>query len=155
MSTSHYFLSYEGIVKYIEMQQSEEANAAAQKWSGQFFSRTTCPECGGARLNREALHYFIGDKNISDLTRMDISDLLQWVSTAEDLLDPTHRIIAAEILKEIRNRLSFLVDVGLDYLSLDRNSASLSGGESQRIRLATQLGSELVNVMYILDEPSI
>ncbi len=155
MSTSHYFLSYEGIVKYIEMQQSEEANAAAQKWSGQFFSHTTCPECGGARLNREALHYFIGDKNISDLTRMDISDLLQWVSTAEDLLDPTHRIIAAEILKEIRNRLSFLVDVGLDYLSLDRNSASLSGGESQRIRLATQLGSELVNVMYILDEPSI
>ncbi|MBD5185676.1 MAG: excinuclease ABC subunit UvrA [Bacteroidales bacterium] len=155
LSTSNYFLTYEGLVKYIEMQQAEEAGAAAQKWSGQFFSRAVCPECHGARLNREALHFFIGDKNISQLTRMDISDLLEWVCHAEDLLDPSRRIIASEILKEIRTRLSFLVDVGLDYLSLDRNSATLSGGESQRIRLATQLGSELVNVLYILDEPSI
>lgn len=155
LSTSNYFLTYEGIVKYIEMQQADDASAAAQKWSGQFFSRAECPECHGARLNREALHYFIGDKNISDLTRMDISDLLEWASRAEDHLDPSRRIIAGEILKEIRNRLSFLIDVGLDYLSLDRNSATLSGGESQRIRLATQLGSELVNVLYILDEPSI
>ncbi len=155
LSTSNYFLTYEGLVKYIEMQQAEDAGAAAQKWSGQFFSRAVCPECHGARLNREALHFFIGDKNIADLTRMDISELLEWICNAEELLDPSRRIIASEILKEIRTRLSFLVDVGLDYLSLDRNSASLSGGESQRIRLATQLGSELVNVLYILDEPSI
>lgn len=114
-----------------------------------------CPECKGDRLNREALHFFIGDKNIADLCRMDISDLLEWVNGAEEHLSPSHRIIATEILKEIRTRLSFLVDVGLDYLSLNRASATLSGGESQRIRLATQLGSELVNVLYILDEPSI
>lgn len=155
LSTSNYFLSYEGIVKYVEMQQSEDSGAAAQKWSEQFFTRTVCPECKGARLNREALHFFIGDKNISDLTKLDISDLLEWACTVEDTLNPSSRLIASEILKEIRTRLSFLVDVGLDYLSLDRNSASLSGGESQRIRLATQLGSELVNVLYILDEPSI
>lgn len=155
MSISNYFLTYEGIVKYLEMQQSDDADSAAQKWSGQFFSRQTCPECNGDRLNREALHFFIGDSNIADLTRMDIADLLKWAEKAEDLLDHKNRIIAHEILKEIRSRLSFLVDVGLDYLSLNRNSATLSGGESQRIRLATQLGSELVNVLYILDEPSI
>lgn len=155
LSTSNYFMSYEGLVKYIEMQQNEDASSAAQKWSGQFFSRVTCPECNGDRLNKEALHFFIGDKNIADLARLDISDLYQWSLKVEDLLDKQQTMIAHEILKEIRTRLSFLVDVGLDYLSLNRNSATLSGGESQRIRLATQLGSELVNVLYILDEPSI
>ncbi len=155
MSLSNYFQSYEGLIKYIELQQSEDAGAAAQKWSGQFFSRATCPECNGNRLNREALHFFIGDKNIADLARLDISELLEWVEKADTLLSSQQSIIATEILKEIRTRLRFLVDVGLDYLSLNRNSATLSGGESQRIRLATQLGSELVNVLYILDEPSI
>ncbi len=155
MSTSKYFMSYEGLVKYIELQQSEDAGAAAQKWSGQFFSRVICPECGGDRLNREALHFFIGDKNIAELCRMDIADLYQWVLNAPQYFSPTQGIIANEILKEIRTRLSFLIDVGLEYLSLNRNSSTLSGGESQRIRLATQLGSELVNVLYILDEPSI
>ena len=155
MSTSNYFHTYEGLVKYIELQQDEEATSAAQKWSGQFFSRGVCPECHGDRLNREALHFFVGDKNIADLARLDIADLYKWSLTAENELSSQHKIIAHEILKEIRTRLSFLVDVGLDYLSLNRNSATLSGGESQRIRLATQLGSELVNVLYILDEPSI
>lgn len=155
MSLSNYFQSYEGLIKYIELQQSDDAGAAAQKWSEQFFSRTTCPECDGNRLNREALHFFIGDKNIADLAKLDISDLLEWAENAEKHLSSQQSIIATEILKEIRTRLRFLVDVGLDYLSLNRNSATLSGGESQRIRLATQLGSELVNVLYILDEPSI
>ncbi|MCC8070445.1 MAG: excinuclease ABC subunit UvrA [Bacteroidales bacterium] len=155
MSTSNYFLPYEGLVKYIEMQQAEDASAAAQKWSGQFFSRVRCPECEGQRLNREALHFFVDGKNIAQLCRLDIADLHQWACTVEERLSPTQRLIASEILKEIRTRLGFLVDVGLGYLSLDRNSATLSGGESQRIRLATQIGSELVNVMYILDEPSI
>lgn len=155
LSTSNYFLTYDGLVKYIEMQQDDDATESAKKWSGKFFSRAVCPVCKGQRLNREALHFFIDGKNIADLARLDISDLLQWVETVEDKLSPTNRIIAHEILKEIRTRLRFLVDVGLDYLSLDRGSATLSGGESQRIRLATQLGSELVNVLYILDEPSI
>lgn len=155
LSTSNYFLSYEGIIKYIELQQNDEASSAAQKWSGQFFSRATCPECNGQRLNREALHFFIGDKNIADLSALDISALYEWVLNADKLLNPSQTLIAKEILKEIRIRLKFLIDVGLEYLSLNRNSATLSGGESQRIRLATQLGSDLVNVMYILDEPSI
>lgn len=155
LSTSGYFLPYEGVIKYLEMQQADDADSQAHKWSGQFYSPCVCPECNGDRLNREALHFFIGDHNIAALTRMDISDLLRWAEGAEEMLDHKNRIIAREILKEIRSRLSFLVDVGLDYLSLNRNSATLSGGESQRIRLATQLGSELVNVLYILDEPSI
>ena len=155
LSLSNYFQSYEGLIKYIELQQNEEAGAAAQKWSGQFFSRAVCHECNGDRLNIEARHFFIGDKNIADLARLDISDLLKWVDKAKETLTPQQSIIANEILKEIGTRLRFLVDVGLDYLSLNRNSATLSGGESQRIRLATQLGSELVNVLYILDEPSI
>ncbi len=155
LSTSNYFMTYEGLIKYIELQQSDDATSAAQKWSGQFFSRATCPECNSDRLNKEALHFFIGEYNIADLARMDISDLHQWAISAEKQLNNQQKIIAHEILKEIRTRLSFLVDVGLDYLALNRNSATLSGGESQRIRLATQLGSELVNVLYILDEPSI
>ena len=137
------------------MHQSDDAGAAAQKWSGQFFSRATCSECGGQRLNREALHYFIDGKNIGDLCALDIKDLYQWSCEVEGRLTDRQRQIGGEIFKEIRNRLSFLVDVGLDYLQLSRNSATLSGGESQRIRLATQIGSELVNVLYILDEPSI
>ncbi len=154
-SISNYFLSYDGLLKYIEMQQSEDAGSAAQRWSGQFFSRKVCPECNGDRLNREALHFFIDGKNIADLSRLDISDLLEWSKTVEEHLDTRKKAIASEIVKEIRSRLTFLVDVGLGYLSLNRASATLSGGESQRIRLATQLGSELVNVLYILDEPSI
>ena len=152
---SDYFSSYEGVVKYIEMQQSDEASSKEQKWSGQFFSRIECPQCHGKRLNLEALHFFIGEHNIADLAQMDIADLYEWTITASDLLNPQQQIVAHEILKEIGHRLSFLVAVGLDYLQLNRSSATLSGGESQRIRLATQLGSELVNVLYILDEPSI
>lgn len=155
LSTSNYFQTYEGLVKYIESLQDEDSGRAARKWSGQWFSRAVCPECCGARLNREALHFFIDGKNIAELTRLDIGDLLEWAENVEDRLPPISRIVAHEILKEIRTRLRFMVDVGLEYLSLDRNSATLSGGESQRIRLATQLGSELVNVLYILDEPSI
>lgn len=155
MATINYFNTYEGLVKYIEMQQGDEASAAAKKWSDGFFTRGVCPECHGDRLNREALHFFVDGKNIADLSKMDISDLYEWSKGVEDRLDPTSRVIAAEIMKEIRSRLKFLCDVGLDYLQLNRASATLSGGESQRIRLATQLGSQLVNVLYILDEPSI
>lgn len=155
LSTQNYFQTYEGVVKYIELLQAEEDSSAAQKWSEQFYSRATCPDCGGARLNREALHFYIDGKNIADLCRMDITTLWEWSKDVESRLSPTQAFIAREILKEIRSRLGFLVDVGLGYLSLDRNSATLSGGESQRIRLATQIGSELVNVLYILDEPSI
>lgn len=153
LGTSNYFLSYEGVAKYISMQQESEASASAQKWAGQFIKMSVCPECGGQRLNKEALHYRVGGKNIAELSELDISELSEWIEKLE--LDDTRRLIATEILKEIRSRLQFLLDVGLDYLSLNRASASLSGGESQRIRLATQIGSQLVNVLYILDEPSI
>lgn len=155
MSTSHYSGSYDGLVKYIEMQQDEDAGADANKWSGKFFSHAVCPECGGNRLNKTSLYFFIDGKNIADVANMDIADLYEWTQGLEDRLDQTKRVVAEEILKEIRSRLKFLLDVGLDYLSLNRDSASLSGGESQRIRLATQIGSQLVNVLYILDEPSI
>ncbi len=147
--------SYEGLVKYIEMQQDEEAGYEANKWSGQFYSRSTCPECHGDRLNKTSLHFFIDGKNIADVSRMDIRELYEWTQGLEDRLDQRKRLVAEEILKEIRSRLQFLLDVGLDYMSLNRSSSSLSGGESQRIRLATQIGSQLVNVLYILDEPSI
>ena len=147
--------TYDGIVKYIEMQQNDEVSSKAQKWAGQFYTPTVCPLCHGARLNREALHYFIDGKNIDELANMELSDLKEWVDTVEQKLDKQQRVVAKEILKEIRSRLHFLNDVGLDYLSLSRSSMSLSGGESQRIRLATQIGSQLVNVLYILDEPSI
>lgn len=147
--------SYEGLVKYIEMQQDEEAGYEANKWSGQFYSRCTCPKCHGDRLNKISLHFFIDGKNIADVSRMDIRELYEWTQGLEDRLDQRKRLVAEEILKEIRSRLQFLLDVGLDYMSLNRSSSSLSGGESQRIRLATQIGSQLVNVLYILDEPSI
>lgn len=155
MSTAYYNGKYDGLVKYIEMQQGEDAGTAANKWSGQFFSQTTCPECGGRRLNKIALNYFIDNKSIADVANMDLSELYEWSRTLEEKIEPERRMVAHEILKEINSRLSFLLDVGLDYLSLNRSSASLSGGESQRIRLATQIGSKLVNVLYILDEPSI
>lgn len=153
--SARYSFTYEGLAKYLEMQLDEDAGAAARKWGGQFFSRAVCPECEGKRLNKEALHFFVDGHDIASLAAMDISRLHQWSITVEERLDTKERVIAAEILKEIRSRLGFLVDVGLEYLSLDRASATLSGGESQRIRLATQIGSELVNVLYILDEPSI
>jgi excinuclease ABC subunit A len=155
LSTSNYFLSFDGLVKYIEMQQDDTASSAAQKWAGQFFSRAVCPECGGARLNREALHFKLNGKNIAQLAAMDISELREWIEDLHNHVTPTQWEIAREIVKEISSRLNFLIKVGLDYMSMNRNSASLSGGESQRIRLATQIGSRLVNVLYILDEPSI
>ena len=155
IGTSNYFLSYEGVAKYIQMQQEADASASAQKWAGQFVKMAVCPECQGKRLNKEALHYYICGKNIADLSSMDISELYEWLSDIENKLDDRQKTIAFEILKEIRSRLKFLLDVGLDYLSLNRASATLSGGESQRIRLATQIGSQLDNVLYILDEPSI
>lgn len=153
LGSSNYFLSYEGVAKYISMQQDTEASASAQKWAGQFIKQVACPECNGQRLNKEALHYRLAGKNIAELADMDISELYEWIEALQ--LNDKQQKIAAEILKEIRSRLRFLLDVGLDYLSLGRASASLSGGESQRIRLATQIGSQLVNVLYILDEPSI
>lgn len=155
LSTNNYFLTYDGLVKYIELQQDESAGSKAQKWAGQFYSRCVCPECGGARLNKEALHFFINGKNIAQLASMDISELRDWLGDLRNHMEPKKWKIADEIVKEILSRLSFMLDVGLDYVSLNRSSASLSGGESQRIRLATQIGSQLVNVLYILDEPSI
>jgi excinuclease ABC subunit A len=155
LSTSNYFLTFDGLVKYIEMQQDDLATSAAQKWAGQFFSRAVCPECQGARLNREALHFRLNGKNIAQLAEMDIVELRDWIEDLHNHVTPTQWEIAREIVKEISSRLNFLLEVGLNYMSLNRNSASLSGGESQRIRLATQIGSRLVNVLYILDEPSI
>ncbi|MCR5779505.1 MAG: excinuclease ABC subunit UvrA [Bacteroidaceae bacterium] len=165
-TTNDYYIEYDGLVKYIQMMQEGEASATAQKWAEQFSKTDVCPDCHGARLNREALHFRIAGKNIAELAEMDIKDLRQWIIVLHEeclatdvskgaLLTERQRKIAPEILKEIRARLQFLFDVGLDYLSLSRASMSLSGGESQRIRLATQIGSKLVNVLYILDEPSI
>lgn len=147
--------SYEGLVKYLEVQQEDEAGAGANKWSEQFFSEIECPECHGARLDKIPLHYYIDGKNIAEVSAMDLEDLYAWSEGLEERLDSQRRTVAEEIMKEIRTRLRFLLDVGLGYLSLNRASATLSGGESQRIRLATQIGSRLVNVLYILDEPSI
>ncbi len=155
LGNSNYFLSFEGVTKYIMMQQESDTSAAAQKWADQFIRTATCPECNGQRLNKEALHYYIHEKNIADLAAMDILELYTWLEELDTSLNERQKQIATEILKEIRSRLRFLLDVGLNYLSLNRASTSLSGGESQRIRLATQIGSQLVNVLYILDEPSI
>ena len=154
-ASSDYFVEYEGIVKYINMIKENDDSANAQKWADQFAKVDVCPECHGQRLNKEALHFKIGGKNIFELSEMDVADLYEWTNTIEEQLSDKQKKIASEILKEIRSRLKFLLDVGLDYLSLNRQSMSLSGGESQRIRLATQIGSQLVNVLYILDEPSI
>ncbi len=154
-ASSDYFMAYEGLAKYIRMMQENENPASAQKWAEQFSRTVACPECGGSRLNKEALHFRFAGKNIAELSAMDIGELYEWLSHAEERLTDKQQRIATEILKEIRSRLKFLIDVGLNYLSLSRPSMSLSGGESQRIRLATQIGSKLVNVLYILDEPSI
>ncbi len=155
LGNSNYFLSYNGIIKYIEMQQEASVSATEQKWANQFSKEIKCPECHGYRLKKEALHFKIHDKNIAELSLMDIDELYQWLNEIDPYLSPKQKIIATEILKEIRTRLKFLLDVGLNYLSLNRSTHSLSGGESQRIRLATQIGTQLVNVLYILDEPSI
>ncbi len=154
-TSSDYFVTFEGVVKYIQMLQEKDASATAQKWAEQFAKTAVCPECHGAKLNKEALSFRIHDKNIYELSTMDISELYDWLANVDPYLSSKQQQIAGEILKEIRTRLKFLLDVGLDYLSLNRSAVSLSGGESQRIRLATQIGSQLVNVLYILDEPSI
>ena len=154
-TSSDYFIAFDGIIKYLRNVMDNDESAAGQKWADQFLAECECPECHGQRLNREALSYRIWDKNIAELASMDISELREWLDKVEDHLDSQQLKIATEILKEIRTRLDFLLEVGLDYLALNRQSASLSGGESQRIRLATQIGSQLVNVLYILDEPSI
>jgi excinuclease ABC subunit A len=155
LGASNYSLSFEGVLRYIEMQQESEASATAQKWASQFSKTVVCPECNGTRLNKEAIHYKIAGKNIAELASMDLLELKEWINTLDDKLTEKQKKIAPEILKEIRTRICFLLDVGLDYLSLNRSSMTLSGGESQRIRLATQIGTQLVNVLYILDEPSI
>ncbi|MBO4664807.1 MAG: excinuclease ABC subunit UvrA [Bacteroidaceae bacterium] len=154
-TSSDFYTEYEGLAKYIHQLAETETSASAQKWADSFDKQTACPVCNGARLNKEALYFRIADKNINDLANMDLGELYEWINTVEDKLSSKQRKIATEIIKEIRARLSFLLDVGLEYLCLNRSSMSLSGGESQRIRLATQIGSKLVNVLYILDEPSI
>jgi len=154
-TSSDFYCNYEGLVKYIRDTEENDQSATAQKWAGQFSRDAVCPECHGQRLNRISLSFRINDKNIAELAAMDLGDLYQWLNDLDNHLSEHQRKIAPEILKEIRTRMKFLLDVGLDYLSLNRPSASLSGGESQRIRLATQIGSQLVNVLYILDEPSI
>ncbi len=154
-TTSDYFVSFDGIIKYLRTVMENDDSSAGKKWADQFIAEAQCPECHGHRLNREALSYKIWDKNIAELAEMDITELKDWVDHVEEHLSEKQRTIAVEIIKEIRKRINFLLDVGLDYLALNRQSATLSGGESQRIRLATQIGSQLVNVLYILDEPSI
>ena len=154
-TSSDYFIMFEGVIKYLRTVMDNDESASGQKWADQFLATCVCPECHGQRLNREALSYKIWNKNISELSNMDISQLSEWLNEAENHLRTKEQIIASEIIKEIKTRINFLLEVGLDYLSLNRQSASLSGGESQRIRLATQIGSQLVNVLYILDEPSI
>ena len=154
-TSSDYFLAFDGVIKYLRQVMDNDDSAAGQKWADQFLATCECPECHGMRLKKESLSYRIWDKNISELANMDILELRDWLNEVESHMEPMQQKIASEILKEIRTRINFLLEVGLDYLSLNRQSASLSGGESQRIRLATQIGSQLVNVLYILDEPSI
>lgn len=154
-TSSDYFVTFEGIIKYLRTVMENDDSTAGQKWADQFLATTTCPECNGMRLKRESLSYKIWNHNISEIANLDITELKEWLDHVEEHLDKQQRTIATEIVKELRARVSFLLEVGLDYLSLNRASASLSGGESQRIRLATQIGSQLVNVLYILDEPSI
>ena len=152
---SNFIPTFDGIANYIRSIQDNSTSVKERKWAEQFAKDQTCPVCKGARLNREALCFRIGDKNISEISKLDILELRDWLESVEDVMDDRQKAIATEILKEIRSRIGFLLDVGLDYLSMDRPASSLSGGESQRIRLATQIGSQLVNVLYILDEPSI
>ena len=154
-TTDDYYVDFGGLVKYLRQMSDDDMSAASRKWAESFSSEQICPVCHGARLNREAMSYRFADKAIYELAAMDISELYEWLAGVEDKLTDKNRIIATEILKELRTRLRFLLDVGLGYLSLGRATMTLSGGESQRIRLATQIGSQLVNVLYILDEPSI
>ena len=154
-TSSDYYVTFDGVVKYLRNVMDNDESTSGQKWADQFLAECQCPECHGQRLNREALSFRVWDKNISELASMDLNELREWLDKVEQHIDKQQQQIAAEILKEIRTRLDFLLEVGLDYLALNRQSASLSGGESQRIRLATQIGSQLVNVLYILDEPSI
>ena len=154
-TSSDYFTTFDGVIKYLRQVMENDDSTSGQKWADQFLATCTCPECKGQRLKRESLSYRIWDKNIAEVSALDIDELKEWLDHVEDHLDDTKKKIAAEIVKELRTRVNFLLEVGLDYLSLNRPSASLSGGESQRIRLATQIGSQLVNVLYILDEPSI
>lgn len=152
---SAYALSFDGIVNFIQNQSSETTSKNLQKWAGGFMNKVVCPECKGNRLKDESLHYLIADKNIANLANMDLIELSAWFENLDDLLDQRQITIGTEIIREIKVRIQFLLNVGLDYLSLNRSARSLSGGESQRIRLATQIGSQLVGVLYILDEPSI
>ena len=154
-TSNDYFVDFDGVVKYLRQVMENDDSATGKKWADQFVAEVECPECHGHRLNREALSYRLWDKNIAEVADMDLRELHDWLTALEDHLDTKQQQIAHEIVKEIRKRVNFLLEVGLDYLSLNRQSASLSGGESQRIRLATQIGSQLVNVLYILDEPSI
>ena len=154
-TSSDYFTDYDGLVKYIRQMLDSDMSASAQKWADQFNRTAQCPECHGQRLRKESLHFFIAGKNIAELAEMDLGELYEWLMSLDKHLNDHQRKIAPEILKELCTRLRFLLDIGLEYLSLSRSSVSLSGGESQRIRLATQIGSQLVNVLYILDEPSI
>ena len=154
-TSSDYFVSFDGVIKYLQAVMENDDSAASQKWAAQFLAEKECPECHGQRLKREALSYRIWGKNIAEVANMDISELNEWLSHVEEHLDTQNATIAHEILKELKSRVQFLLEVGLNYLSLNRQSGTLSGGESQRIRLATQIGSQLVNVLYILDEPSI
>ena len=154
-TSSDYFVNFDGVIKYLKSVMENDESASGQKWADQFLAVCECPECHGQRLKKESLSYRLDGKNISELANMDMQQLQIWLKDAEQHLDAKERMIATEIIKEIRTRIGFLLQVGLDYLSLNRQSATLSGGESQRIRLATQIGSQLVNVLYILDEPSI
>ena len=154
VSNNTTIIRFEGIINFIT-RHSDDSSAAIQRWAQSFMNKITCPTCNGSRLKKEALYFKIGDKNIGDLSGMDLMELSQWFGQIENLLNPERKVIATEIIKEIRSRLGFILEVGLDYLTLNRSSKSLSGGEAQRIRLATQIGSELQNVLYILDEPSI
>ena len=154
-TSSDYYVTFDGVVKYLRNVMDNDESTSGQKWADQFLAECECPECHGQRLNREALSYRVWDKNISELASMDLNELREWLDKVEQHIDKQQQQIAAEILKEIRTRLDFLLEVGLDYLALNRQSAFLSGGDRQRIRLATQIGSQLVNVLYILDEPSI
>ena len=154
-TSSDYFVAFDGVIKYLKTVMENDDSAASQKWAAQFLAETECPECHGKRLKKESLAYKIGDKSIADVASLDMGDLKEWLDHVEEHLEEKERKIAHEIVKELKTRVNFLLEVGLNYLSLNRQSATLSGGESQRIRLATQIGSQLVNVLYILDEPSI
>jgi excinuclease ABC subunit A len=151
----NYFMTYEGVVKYIENQREETYSGKAKKWANQFIKETVCPSCEGKRLKKESLWFKIDHKNISEVAQLDLKELGNWLNGLEERMSDRQRKIVTEVIKEIRDRLGFMLNVGLEYLALDRPSKTLSGGESQRIRLATQIGSQLVNVLYILDEPSI